>query len=887
MAIFIAGCSGAFKKRWDNFTAYYNTYYNAEVLVTKNERAFANAKLVLNTERPIRIWEPPTRAGAADFDKAILKGAAVLRDHPGSKWADDAVLLIGKSYFYLTQYFSAEQKFDEALTTAKSSTVLKEAVFWKGRVQLEMKRYREGVETMQRRLGEGNFAWSATERARINALSAQMLVEEGNIEQALVLLREAAPKLKDDVERGKAFFLLGQLAERRKQAVQARAAYEQVVSPVLDYELRFRARLRLAEIERETGRLNNALKMFQQMARDDKNFDIVTDLNYEIGRTYQRMRKPQEAVSMYRLVLSNKQKPPSLPTKAKTYYALGELARYDARDFRSAAVWFDSAAKATPDLSKLPEGFNAAELSRSFGDYVRMKTEIRRADSLLWLGSLSPAAFDSVIETIRKKRLAEMEEELKKREKQANTAVIVGGANQQAGDAQNQQNGFLNHKNPALVTQGMTQFKAVWGNRPLVDNWRRIEAVRMAASQSAETDPKKNGAAVQAEGPALADLKIDLKAVPFSQRAKDSLLKSRSFRYYELANLFFLNLNEPDSAERIYRKILSEPVDAQVESGSYYILAELLSAVGKETEAREMATRLVVRYPNSELAQRAVIRFKFASADSVGKPVIDPKVELFSKAVKTLDANDAEHAHAAVSGYAADFKDTPQAGELWWQLAQKYVDNAKRDGVWIQKKEKAADLTKRYEEDANRYQILSDSLNRRLKSDTTLTTADSTAIVSALEAKPVQLSVYETFTYTGALWDSARVVLNLFASRYTSHPSSKRAAVLLSEIKLPAPQHIQSTQLDAPCVLLSPFTSLVETHKPEKLSGLKKSRTVYRFTVEVSEVGTPDRVLPKDPKEGDEVPVEIAAFLEKHASFTVPKQNGIPAKTTVEITATW
>ncbi|MDZ7690720.1 MAG: hypothetical protein U5K69_06230 [Balneolaceae bacterium] len=47
--------------------------------------------------------------------------------------------------------------------------------------------------------------------------------------------------------------------------------------------------------------------------------------------------------------------------------------------------------------------------------------------------------------------------------------------------------GFLNHQNSRLVMEARTNFRVVWGNRPLVDNWRRIETVRSSRQGSSTT----------------------------------------------------------------------------------------------------------------------------------------------------------------------------------------------------------------------------------------------------------------------------------------------------------------------------------------------------------------------------------------------------------------
>jgi cellulose synthase operon protein C len=135
--VLLAGCrQGSFlEQRFTDFTAYYNTFYNAE-------RSFAEGEAALQRQRRDRpvdldeylaIFPIPEGAGRiADFENTIRKSADVLRNHPGSRWVDDALLLIGKSYFYQRNYVGAQQKFRETIEVG--SPLEDEARFWLARM---------------------------------------------------------------------------------------------------------------------------------------------------------------------------------------------------------------------------------------------------------------------------------------------------------------------------------------------------------------------------------------------------------------------------------------------------------------------------------------------------------------------------------------------------------------------------------------------------------------------------------------------------------------------------------------------------------------------------------------------------------------------------------
>ena len=138
-AIFNSGC-GPLKpvgKFYDNFTSYYNTFYNikkkfneAERIRRKNIREHQDP----NTEPTIPI---------STYQVVIESGASLLEYYPDCRWIDDTLLLMGISYARLGEYGRAERKFSELITIFEDSEHLSMAYIWKARVIAEQGRAEE------------------------------------------------------------------------------------------------------------------------------------------------------------------------------------------------------------------------------------------------------------------------------------------------------------------------------------------------------------------------------------------------------------------------------------------------------------------------------------------------------------------------------------------------------------------------------------------------------------------------------------------------------------------------------------------------------------------------------------------------------------------------
>ena len=97
---------------YHNTTAYYNGYFNANVLLEGSELKLAtnnqdNYTQILDVYDYVNTADP--EVVAADLDKAIEKVSVVATLHRPSHWVDDCYLLVGKAQYLKHDYESAEE----------------------------------------------------------------------------------------------------------------------------------------------------------------------------------------------------------------------------------------------------------------------------------------------------------------------------------------------------------------------------------------------------------------------------------------------------------------------------------------------------------------------------------------------------------------------------------------------------------------------------------------------------------------------------------------------------------------------------------------------------------------------------------------------------------
>lgn len=776
--ILISGCKTSFQSNWKNFNAYYNTYYNAKQSYHSGLQKNLNQPREYNPLQPIRIHPKPVNAGSQDFEKAIQKGADVLRRYEDTKWVDDAIGLIGRSYYFRQEYFSADQKFKELFITSNNPIMKQKSILWQGRVLLDMELHNEGIAFLSEQLTLLEDEWDQAYKAEVKALLAQHHVKLENWQVAANELSEALPDLPKKEYRERGYFLLGQIYERLDNTEAAFEAYDEVENHYVEYRIQYLAQRKQAEVARNLGRDDVAFNIFNSMVRDDKNLEYKAELDFELARTEHERGNYKRAEKLYNNVLHKNIRKPAPEIAARAYYGLAEIYRFEYDNFSKAAAYYDSAAQRNVPAEKLPEGFQAKELSESFGNYARIKSQIALQDSLLYLGQLSEEEFDSVLVELREKKMAELERLKEQRQQKQNQLVTVGRNSEDQG-ATNTSNGFLNSNNPVIQEDLKQQFYAIWGDRPLADNWRVRSIIDLSnVENDSVNETGVRGGRTDSE---KATVKIDLSGIPFTPQAQDSVRKLIAAYEYQLGNLFFLSLNLPDSAIHYFQNAIKNPSKDNINSVSLYSLSELYSIQGNEMKAREYARRLVNEYPNTEYARRVAEKFDLSlNIDE------DNSTDPMTTYNRIIHQDSLEYSEKAsrLSDFALTNSEHKIAPQALYEAIQTYMMAGKENPIYGSKIDDWVKLNENWEEKKEALRVKQDSARSALN-DTTLTEEQRSEFQAVIDSSISAPNFIEAFPYRGATWDSARAAADTFLVVFSNSKLKPKVTRLKNELAVP------------------------------------------------------------------------------------------------------
>lgn len=330
-------------------------YYNTFFLAKKNFNEAEDARKKSGQE-VIR------GSGANQYRTAIEKASKVLELHPDSKYVDDALFVIGKSFYHLGEFNKAETKFRELLATFPESEYAERSSFYLGKTRFQKEEYvsaRESFElidsTAEDRdiraeatfmLGEIHYTqedWDDAVRSFGNYLA-----DFGGGNQAAVVQYKIA----------NALYFMEDFATAKDEFLKVEK-YEPI--DTLWFNSRFRAGDCFYEIEKP----DSGLEIFKDLASNEKFYDYLPKIYLKIAKGYEMQEQYEEAMATYDKLIEEF---PRVPEAASAFYYLGRIHQDVFYDLGTAKAMYDSSAVTFP----------RAELAR---ESVARSADIAKLDS--------------------------------------------------------------------------------------------------------------------------------------------------------------------------------------------------------------------------------------------------------------------------------------------------------------------------------------------------------------------------------------------------------------------------------------------------------------------------------------------------------------------------
>lgn len=360
--------------------AYFNTFYNAQ-------KAFDEAEAdVMGTSSPQTVVQRSERPYLAPFDvspqtkakfaTAIEKCSKLLQYHPDSKLVDDALLMIGKSYYYQNDLHSAQRKFNELLTSYPESDLALEAKLLLAKTHYRNNDVTTAMTVASALLEEAQARGEDAVTAEAAELIAHIHRQNKNYAEALRHF-EIAGRLGATAEaRAAAYRRVAEMHIELNEFERALEAFAKAEDEGSTFISKYHGLMGQARMLSKLGRHEKSLAILEEMVKNNNFREFFGEISLEIGNVYRDQYDYASAMQQYRYVDTAYAR---TEVAAHAYYHLGGL-------YETHFVNYDSA-RAAYDKGKLefPSADITAELIRRseyFAKYFTYRNELLRNDSL-------------------------------------------------------------------------------------------------------------------------------------------------------------------------------------------------------------------------------------------------------------------------------------------------------------------------------------------------------------------------------------------------------------------------------------------------------------------------------------------------------------------------
>ena len=294
--------------------AYYNMFYNAQAAYREGMK--------------LKEQNQPPQA-KIKFDKAIEKSALVIKRWPKSRWVDDALYLVGASYYQEGQYDKAVREFDQLSLAFPSSGFVPRGELYRGLALLAGKQYGTARVTLD--AVKQKYPKLADEATYNLAKSFIDRKELARGTDSLAAFLERFPKSRFRMPAAKLLADGSFSLQRWADAEKWYAAYARLTD---DPKQRALANLEIAACRYEQGKNEEAIAQASDVL--GRYADLDDEANLLLGKALTATGRPAEALAVWAKVKGASDLGAEAAFRVGKHYEEGS-------DFNKARVYYDTA----------------------------------------------------------------------------------------------------------------------------------------------------------------------------------------------------------------------------------------------------------------------------------------------------------------------------------------------------------------------------------------------------------------------------------------------------------------------------------------------------------------------------------------------------------------
>ncbi|MFC6860657.1 type IX secretion system periplasmic lipoprotein PorW/SprE [Zunongwangia atlantica] len=596
-------------RSWHSVTAEYNTLYNGNLALEAgrneiNQNYRDNYWDLLPIER-MQIDEEillPDSVRNQNFGVAEEKAAKAIQRHSmliagdeENPQIDEAYMLLGKARYFDQRFIPALEAFNYILQRYPASNSIRNAQIWREKTNIRLDNNRVAIRNLKRIIENAQF--EDQEYADAKAAIAQAYINLQYPDSALAPLTTAANFTKKNEEKGRYFFILGQLYNLLNQPENANLAFDEVIelnrkSPRIYMINAYIQKARnFNPEENDDQQLKDLLISLEE---DRENRPFLDKIYFQFGEYYNQRDSIDTAIFYYNKSL--KSRVSSDPYLRSINYEILANINFDRSDYPRAAKYFDSTLAEMN--SSLREYRTIEKKRKNLDDVIFYQAIADKNDSILDLTKLPKEEQIAFYTSYTDKLKEDYQKQIEAGETEEALALNTAGPGVPNIGVPNEENtNKFYFYNDNLIARGEQEFLRVWGNRKLADNWRWA-----ASGNSGAIATTEDGAEFDFTSDPRFDPLTYVALLPTDGKVIDSLYLERNYAYYQLGLIYNEKFSEYQlSVNRLEEVLASNPEDRLI-LPSKYNLYKAYGNLNMLDKQEEMKNDIISNYPDSQYA---------------------------------------------------------------------------------------------------------------------------------------------------------------------------------------------------------------------------------------------------------------------------------------------
>lgn len=611
-ALIFNACStkkdAALNRNWHALNTKYNTLYNGNI-------AFEEGRISLNDGYQDDYWEvlPIERlevSGEVKLDsednnpnfllaeekatKAIQRHSMDIKDEERNPQTDEAFLLLGKARYFDERYIPALEAFNYILNKYAQSDKLNEASIWREKVNIRLENEELAIKNLKRLMKYETL--KDQEYADARSMLAQAYINLNVPDTAIQQLKIASYYTQKNPEKGRYYYIIGQLYNQIGFKDSANYAYDKVI------ELN-RKSPRVYMINAEIQKIRNTvitaqnqeevLEYLTDLEENRENRPFLDKIYRQVAEFHLEQGADSLAVSYFNKSLRATENTPKL--NALNYENLAEY-NFDLNGYKEAGAYYDSV---LPNLNENTKKYRTVKKKLdNLADVIKYEDIVQYTDSVITVYEL-PVDDQIVYFETYITELKTAKEEAQKKEKDKITEGFASFANSKGGK---ENKGKFYFYNITSLGYGQNEFKNKWGNRELADDWRwSNKAVARASEATGELVAEKSDDADLTEDKKFS-LDFYMDRIPKEVAVVDSLRRERNFANYQLGLIYKEKFKENLLAAGKLENVLASNPEERLILPSKYNLYKIYELEGSSLLA-SMKADIIANHPDSRYAE--------------------------------------------------------------------------------------------------------------------------------------------------------------------------------------------------------------------------------------------------------------------------------------------